>query len=122
MKLMFVSIFNSISFFLLYFTGIYLNLFGIYFPLLITLAAIFLIGIVISYIKAPDSNIPFRDVFQKIYLAIYVILITVVIIILFNFLSLSIFTYLVLNAIYIIFLSIIFIVSIRDTYKIISGD
>ncbi|MEM1974291.1 MAG: hypothetical protein QXN68_05840, partial [Thermoplasmata archaeon] len=84
MKIFYLPIFNSISFFLLYFVGIFLNLYEFYIPLFIALIFIFAFGVILTY-KIP-SNISFIDVFQKLFLTFYVLAITIIIIFLFEFL------------------------------------
>ncbi|MGC8708724.1 MAG: hypothetical protein ACP5KL_00415 [Thermoplasmata archaeon] len=86
------------------------------------LLLIFITGIILSNMNGPEENGRILDLMNRLFLAIYVIVISLVIYIIFSILSIPMFTNLILGAIYVIFLIIIFIVSMRDFFLIISGE
>jgi len=122
MKRKYTPIFDSISFFTIYFLSLYLGFFSINIYLIGILALIFFLGIMLSYINGNEKEESLMDVMNRMFLAIYVILITVLIMFTFSLLSLSTFTDIVLGAVYAVFLIIIFILSLKDFFKIISGN
>jgi polyferredoxin len=88
----------------------------------LALLLIFITGIILSNMNGPEENGRILDLMNRLFLAIYVIVISLVIYIIFSILSIPMFTNLILGAIYVIFLIIIFIVSMRDFFLIISGE
>ncbi|HEU13235.1 MAG TPA: hypothetical protein ENO35_04005 [Euryarchaeota archaeon] len=86
------------------------------------LLLIFITGIILSNMNGPEENGRILDLMNRLFLAIYIIVISLVIYIIFSLLSIPMFTNLILGAIYVIFLIIIFIVSMRDFFLIISGE
>jgi polyferredoxin len=90
--------------------------------LTLALLLIFITGIILSNMNGPEENGRILDLMNRLFLAIYIIVISLVIYIIFSLLSIPMFTNLILGAIYVIFLIIIFIVSMRDFFLIISGE
>ncbi len=122
MKKKYISIFDTISFFIIYTISIYMNFFQLNIYLTLALLLIFITGIILSNMNGPEENGRILDLMNRLFLAIYVIVISLVIYIIFSILSIPMFTNLILGAIYVIFLIIIFIVSMRDFFLIISGE
>lgn len=122
MKKKYISIFDTISFFIIYTISIYMNFFQLNIYLTLALLLIFITGIILSNMNGPEENGRILDLMNRLFLAIYVIVISLVIYIIFSLLSIPMFTNLILGAIYVIFLIIIFIVSMRDFFLIISGE
>ncbi|PMP73870.1 MAG: hypothetical protein C0180_05615 [Aciduliprofundum sp.] len=122
MKKKYISIFDTISFFIIYTISIYMNFFQLNIYLTLALLLIFITGIILSNMNGPEENGRILDLMNRLFLAIYIIVISLVIYIIFSLLSIPMFTNLILGAIYVIFLIIIFIVSMRDFFLIISGE
>ncbi|MBD6955603.1 MAG: hypothetical protein ACPLVI_00940 [Thermoplasmata archaeon] len=99
-----------------------MNFFQLNIYLTLALLLIFITGIILSNMNGPEENGRILDLMNRLFLAIYVIVISLVIYIIFSILSIPMFTNLILGAIYVIFLIIIFIVSMRDFFLIISGE
>lgn len=121
MKKKCISIFDSISFFSIYFIATYVGFIPFNLVLTLTLIFVFIAGVFLSYMKGSENQENAIDVMNRLFLSIYVIGVSLFIYFLFYFLSLSIFTNIVLGAIYAIFLILIFIMSIKDFFIIISG-
>ncbi|MGC9137933.1 MAG: hypothetical protein ACP5G5_02860 [Thermoplasmata archaeon] len=99
-----------------------MNFFQLNIYLTLALLLIFITGIILSNMNGPEENGRILDLMNRLFLAIYIIVISLVIYIIFSLLSIPMFTNLILGAIYVIFLIIIFIVSMRDFFLIISGE